>query len=80
MPRNILKKVLQNVDFIAAVQKMRSKLPVNMQSPLETLQSLSQDLHGDMEEMMEKLGGVMVECKQAFAQRPDIKFPQDLIK
>ena len=39
MPRNILKKVLQNVDFIAAVQKMRSKLPVNMQSPFETLQS-----------------------------------------
>ena len=80
MPRNILKKVLQNVDFIAAVQKMRSKLPVNMQSPLETLQSLSQDLQGDMDEMMEKLGGVMVECKEAFAQRPDIKFPQDLIK
>ena len=36
IPRNILKKVLQNVDFIAAVQKMRSKLPVNMHSPLET--------------------------------------------
>ena len=80
MPRNILKKVLQNVDFIAAVQKMRSKLPVNMQSPLETLQSLSQDLQGDMDEMMEKLGGTMVECKEAFVQRPDIKFPQDLIK
>eukprot|EP00802_Teleaulax_amphioxeia_P003565 Tamp_03568.p1 GENE.Tamp_03568~~Tamp_03568.p1 ORF type:complete len:1036 (-),score=260.28 Tamp_03568:551-3568(-) len=80
MPRNILKKVLQNVDFIAAVQKMRSRLPANMQSPLETLQSLSQDLQGDRDEMMEKLGGVMVECKEAFVQRPDIKFPQDLIK
>ena len=80
MPRNILKKVLQNAGFTAAVQKMRSKLPVNMQSPLEALQSLSQDLEGDMDEMMEKLQGVMMECKEAFAQHKDIKFPQDLIK
>ena len=80
MPRNILKKVLQNAGFTAAVQKMLSKLPANMQSPLKALQSLSQDLEGDMDEMMGKLGGVMVECKEAFEQRPDIKFPQDLIK
>ena len=29
---------------------------------------------------MEKFEGVMEECKRVFAQRPDIKFPQDLIK
>ena len=80
MPRNILKKVLQNAGFTAAVQKMLSKLPANMQSPLKALQSLSQDLEGDMDEMMEKLQGVMMECKEAFAQHKDIKFPQDLIK
>eukprot|EP00802_Teleaulax_amphioxeia_P007136 Tamp_07142.p1 GENE.Tamp_07142~~Tamp_07142.p1 ORF type:complete len:715 (+),score=161.30 Tamp_07142:261-2147(+) len=80
MPRNVLKKVLQSTGFQSALHQMASKPPVNLQSPLQALQSLSQDLEGDTDEMMEKLQGVMMECKEAFAEHKDIQFPQDLIK
>ena len=80
MPRNILKKVLQSTGFQSALQQMASKLPANLQSPLKMLQSLSQNLEGGLDEIMDKFQGVMEECKRIFAQRPDIKFPQDLIK
>ena len=80
MPRNVLKKVLQSTGFQSALQQMASKLPANLQSPLKTLQSLSQNLEGELDEIMERFEGVMGECKRVFAQRPDIQFPQDLIK
>jgi len=80
MPRNVLKKVLQSTGFQSALQQMASKLPANLQSPLKTLQSLSQNLEGELDEIMERFEGVMEECKRVFAQRTDIQFPQDLIK
>ena len=80
LPRSILKEALQHAGFTAGLQKMHSKLPANAQSPIEALQSLSQDLEGGVDEMMQKLGDVVVECKEALAQRPEFKFPQDLIK
>jgi hypothetical protein len=62
----------QGLSWLTALQRTHS--------PLEGLQSLSQDLEGDMDEMMEKLQGVMMECKEVLAQHKDIKFPQDLVK
>ena len=80
MPRNILKKVLQNTGLQSAIEKMLAKLPADLHSPLQALQSLSQNLEGELDEIMERFEGVMEECKRVFAQRPDIQFPQDLIK
>ena len=54
MPRNILKKVLQSTGFQSALQQMASKLPANLQSPLKMLQSLSQNLEGGLDEIMDK--------------------------
>ena len=80
MTRNVLKKVLQNTCFQSSLHQMASTLPANLQPLLKTLQSLSQNLEGGLDEITENFEGVMEECKRVCAQRPDIQFPQDLIK
>lgn len=81
MPRDILKKILQNDALQASIESALSGMQENLREPLEMLQKFAQNLDGDMDEIMLDLNDILKSMKvYAAAPNIDFSFPMDLVK
>jgi len=81
MPRDILKKILQNDALQASIDSALSSMQGHLREPLEMLQKFAQNLDGNMDEIMLDLNDILKSMKvYAAAPNIDFSFPMDLVK